>query len=49
MKTMKIKMLRLILVVLIPAVLLTTLIGCQDSAKNDGAAPATNAAPPKAY
>jgi len=49
MKTMKIKMLRLILVVLIPAASLSALIGCQDSAKNDGAAPATNAAPAKAY
>ena len=49
MKTMKIKILRLILMVLFPAALLTALIGCQDSAKNDGAAPTTNAAPPKAY
>ena len=49
MKTMKIKMLRLILVVVIPAALLTALTGCQDSTKSDGTAPATNAAPSKAY
>ena len=47
MKTRKIKMLRLILVLLFPVVLLTALTGCQDSAKNDTTAPATNAAPPK--
>ena len=47
MKTMKIKMFRLILVLFFPAVLLTAVTGCQDSTKSDGTPPGTNVAPAK--
>jgi len=45
MKTMKIKMLRLVLLLLFSVVVPTALTGCQDAAKTDSPAPAANPAP----